>query len=301
MKYLKKIKNILVVIVGFNSYLYGNIGIVRLYTRFPRFLPINVRIQHGWYQQITSFNEDLITDRPLMLVWSKRIAEIWKEKSNIPVEILGSPFILYRRMKNIVPKKDARGTVAFPHHSTKSTEAVYELEEYCKALHNLPEDYKPITVCLHYMDFDNQSPLYKKNGFKVVTAGKSHIWGFKFVNSFYNILSQHKYSTSNNIGSYTFYSVEMGIPFFISGKEGSTKLRQNQKKLSTNTVFEKSEFMGELLPLFSKICKTISSEQRRIVLDEVGINDAISPKDLRQLFFKNMTLSKIIGRVNKNK
>jgi hypothetical protein len=236
-----------------------------------------------------------------MLVWSKRMAEIWKARSEKPVVILGSPFVLYRRMKNILLRKDAKGTVVFPHHSTKSTQAEYELEEYCKALHSLPEDFKPVTVCLYYMDMPLQGPIFERNGFRVVTAGRPQWTGFRFVNRFYDILSKHQYSTSNLIGSYTFYAVEMGIPFFLSGKETTIKLRPGQKKLTSDTVFKNSDFMENLMRIFYGITRSISEEQRKVVLDEVGINDNLSPRELRRLFIKNLTPARIIGKVHKLK
>jgi hypothetical protein len=236
-----------------------------------------------------------------MLVWSKRIAELWKEKSVKPVEILGAPFVLYRRIKNITIKAEACGTVVFPHHSTKSHEIEYEIDEYCRTLHDLPVEYKPVTVCLYYMDFDSQSPIFKKHGFNVVTVGKPRWWGFRFVKRFYDILSKHRYCTSNAIGSYTFYSVEMGIPFFLSGSGSVIKLRPGQKKFDPNTIFPNEVFLENLILLFSEIRTTISDEQRKIVLDEVGVNDAISPERLRHLFFKNISISKIIGKVDKIK
>ena len=52
-----------------------------------------------------------------------------------------------------------------------------------------------------------------EKGFDVVTAG--HKFDKKFVNRFYEILSNHKYATSNAYGSHVPYSIEMGLPFFI--------------------------------------------------------------------------------------
>ncbi len=58
--------------------------------------------------------------------------------------------------------------------------------------------------------------IFISKGYKVVTAGNPH--DNTYTQKFYAILKNYKYTMSNLIGSYTFYSVEMGIPFSLYGR-----------------------------------------------------------------------------------
>ncbi len=268
-------------ILGETSGNYGHDTILRICTKYPKYLPLNARIQHGWYtEEIPELKKKNLS---LMLTWNKRIARKWEEQSNIPVYVLGAPFILYRRMKKIRIKNKAEGTVAFPHHSTKNVSVKYNIHEYCRVLSSLPKNLKPITICLHYRDFENQASYYKNYGFSVVTAGESRQGETGFVDKFYEILSNHCYSTSNAIGSYTFYAIEIGIPFSLYGPGSVARNRKDN-----NNIINKGNFYEKAKDIFEGINTKISSEQRQFVLEEVGIDDTINPKDLRRIFLKRL-------------
>jgi len=203
---------------------------------------------------------------------------------NARVEILGSPFVIYRRKKGIEISPAAKGTVVFPAHCTRNHIQQFDVLKYCDELSRLPNRLKPLTICLHYMDVDTLGPLFEKFGYSVVTAGKSHQGGTGFVDSFYEILSQHRYSTSNEIGSYAFYSVEMGVPFFMYGPESVTAWRHN------NNQYNPSDLLEKVREMFREFKTEISDEQHKFVLDEVGINDAVTPKELRSILLKRLFL-----------
>lgn len=199
--------------------IYGFYAIIREYACSPATLPLLCRYEHGWNPLTEPNPYDLLTDQPLMLVFSRRRLQAWNEKSSIPAAILGAPFVHYRKLKHIEKDIAANGTVAFPAHSTPLMDAVFDIDEYCKLLKSLPIEFHPITICLHAHDLERKKDLiYKKFGFNVVNAGPIWVPGFEYVEKFYEILGSHKYATSNQVGSYSFYAVEMSIPFFIFGE-----------------------------------------------------------------------------------
>ncbi len=286
----KLIINLFKKIFGEPSGNYGHDVILREYVGLPRWFPINACIQHGGY---LGENPDLKKKTPLYLVWNKRIANQSGNQINARVEILGSPFVIYRRKKGIEISPAAKGTVVFPAHSSHSVIQQFDVLKYCEELSRLPNLFKPLTICLHYIDVDTLGPLFEKYGYSVVTAGKSRQGGTGFVDSFYKILSQHRYSTSNDIGSYTFYSVEMGVPFFVYGPESVAVLRHN------NNQYNQSDLLEKVREMFREFKTEISDEQYKFVLDEVGINDAVTPKELRSILVKRallMELPKYPGR-----
>ncbi len=270
-------------VFGRTSENYGHDHILKEYTGYPEFLPLNAQIQHGWYGlEIPDFKK--IRKIPFMLVWNKRVAHLWMKNTSKPVFVLGAPFVLYREMHNIKQKSDAKGTVAFPDHSTPGSTVVFDVKKYCDDLKKLPEKLQPVTICLHFRDMDRLAPIFSENGFKVVTAGNSRQGGDGFVRHYYEILSSHKYSCSNIIGSFTFYSVDMGIPFFIYGD--SPQSMNNSK----GVIAEVDELRTEIGRKFLDIHDEPTLEQRELVSFEVGFRDRISARFLKYFFIKRFFL-----------
>lgn len=276
MRILRKTGRAVIDTIGAPSGNYGHDWIIRRYLRWPSLIPLNVRIQHGWYANFLPTTSDLRVDQPMMLVWSNRIAEEWYRLTGRPVRVLGSPFIHFRKMMGIVQDPSARGTVVFPQHSTRNTETRHDVEAYCYDLNQLPEEYRPITICLHFHDWDRLEPLFRRYGYtNIVSAGKSRRPKAQFAHDFYRILAQHRYATSNDIMTGTFYAIEMGIPFFIYGPHSSTHLRK------TGEEIDRPEFVERIIDLFRGPSTAISSEQTQLVQSELGIGDAVPADELR--------------------
>ena len=272
--------------MNWNS-IYGFNAIIREYASYPSTLPLFCRYEHGWNYLTESDAYDLLTDKPLMLVWSRRRLQAWNEKSSIPAAIVGAPFIHYRKLKQIEKDSAANGTVAFPAHATPLIDAVFDIDEYCKQLKSLPIEFHPITICLHQHDLERKKDeIYKKYGFNVVTAGPIWVLGFEFVKKFYEILRSHKYATSNQVGSYSFYAVEMGIPFFIFGELANMKNNGEPLRPAKYNYLDYPVgiFATEMFPGPTQV---ISEEQKNFVEEELGVHDCLSGIELRQLLVES--------------
>ena len=92
---------------------YGHGSILREYIKYPFFLPVNVQIQHGWYSNAIPDIAKLYRI-PVMLTWSRRMAEEWKRHSTKPVYVLGAPFVHYRRMHQIEKNPRHGAPLCFP-------------------------------------------------------------------------------------------------------------------------------------------------------------------------------------------
>lgn len=74
---------------------------------------------------------------------------------------------------------------------------------------DLPAHLQPVTICLHAHDLGKgRDAPFTKAGFPVVTAGDPT--DDAFPDRRYDLLRRHRFSASNSVGSYTFYSIEMG-------------------------------------------------------------------------------------------
>jgi hypothetical protein len=259
--------------------------IIRLMSGFPEDKPLPCRYEHGHSPFDDKPVNDLKSKKRLMLVYNKRRLETWQRYSKKPAFIIGSPFVQYRRLQNICKAEDACGTVVFPMHSTPKEEGVFDRQEYCRQLKELPAEFHPLKLCLHEHDFVlGFDKVYREQGFEVVTAGVRETPDF--VDKFYEILRRCRYATSNAFGSYVFYAVEMGIPFFIYGP--STSIRYTDKKHSYERVKQEGEFGTFIEDLFSTYPEVEITEEQRIVVErEVGIKDAIGREALYSLLLEN--------------
>ena len=262
---------------------YSNNKIIRVLTGFPQNIPLPCRFEHGNTPLNGKPVNDLKKMKRLLLFYNKRRAEIWQKYSKKQAVIIGSPFVQYRRLKNICRVENPAGTIAYPLHSTQKEISVFDRQEYCEKLEQLPQEFRPIKICIHEHDFlRGFDKIYEKHGFEVVTAGVRE--EPDFVDKFYEILRQFKYATSNAFGSYLFYAVDMDIPFFIYGHKPSIK-HLNKKGVSDSTFdfidLKCGDYIENLFNTYPNV--KITEEQRLAVEEEVGIKDAIDPKELYEL------------------
>ncbi len=268
---------------------YGFNIILKQYAKFPRFLPLPCHFEHGWTAFPNALVTDLETQKPLMLVFSKRRKQAWQSTSSVPVAIIGSPFSHYKDFKKISKKSDAKGTVVFPSHSTPELYAEYDVQEYCNILKKFPPEFQPVTICLFWLDFvSNIADIYRRAGFTVVTAGSRISNSLDFAKNFYEILSDHKYSSSNEVGSYTFNSVDIGIPFFLSGDipiviNRFGKDRNIGKKVKL-VDFKYGKIATDLFD--TGPIKEISDKQSKFVMHEIGASDHLDKQEMNKLLWK---------------
>ena len=105
-------------------------------------------------------------------------------------------------------------------------------------------------------------------------------------------MKKHKYSTSNLIGSYILYSVEMGIPFFLYGEKATLHDLKNPLRPKRKSINPKVEALFKVPP--HKVEK-ITIKQKKFIESEAGVNDCINPRELRKILLKTF-FSKCIFR-----
>lgn len=269
------------------EFIYGLNKLIREHTGFPQWIELPCEYEHGISVYYYPLKSKYRNKKPVILAYNKMSEKVWKKHSRKPIFILGSPFVHFRRDKQIEMKQDAQGTVAFPSHSTDLIDAEFDINEYCNELLNLPPEFHPVTICLHWDDIlKGKNKVFETYGFAVKSAGD--IYSPEFCRNFYDILSSHKYSTSNQVGSYTFYAVEMGIPFFIIGKlpvlinhGGDPNVPENEYCILEE---EHSKYVHELFN--TGPVKSILEEQKKLTDQTVGVNDCMEGRELGKILLK---------------
>jgi hypothetical protein len=196
--------------------LYGFGLQISRYGFYPYFLPLCVYTDHGpgYYDEIPKHEKETLA--PIKLYHSRKSVDLWPATRANEAACMYSPFAYCRRRNNISLSDKADGTIAFPAHSTPSIDDVTGYADYIASLKSLPQRFHPITVCLHMHDINKGLHIaFLEAGFSVETAGNSS--NQEFIANFYTIISRFKYSTSSVAGSYLFYTIELGMPFFLHG------------------------------------------------------------------------------------
>ena len=260
------------------------------YAYYPKSWPLFTFMDHGMALSDRVTPHEIENNAPLIFKFSPRTVALYRKASRKPVYTVVNPYIHYRRSRKITVSGAAKGTIFFVAHSTSDIDDLTDWEEYIRQLKQIPEQFHPIDVCLHPTDMDKGlDRIFEQHGYKVFTAGDltSHLYTVNF----YDILRNYRYSMSNILGSYFFYSVEMGIPFSFYGEEPKyfNKADHNIEK-GNYTSYREFETFKKAKSLFSGFHATISGEQAAFVKYELGIQDTISRGKACWLVYKALFL-----------
>lgn len=257
---------------------YGIGKYIRKYGFYPDFLPLYVSAAHGIYSADTPPSCDTIWSSKYHFILSPRFKMLYEKsfKEKI-VHVYYSTNVYYRKRNRIIIDEKANGTLAFPFHNAEEFDYDLDFESYIKELKDLPQEFQPVEICLHYRDIlKGYHEIYQNNGFKVHTAGNAY--DDSFIKRFYSLIRNFKYTTSNNFTSSLFYSVEMGIPHFIYGSR-PVIFWENGNTHGKSGVYE-DYLHGELyintMKKFSYPDIEITDEKMKFVETELGLYDGIS-------------------------
>ena len=124
---------------------------------------------------------------------------------------------------------------------------------------------------------------------------------YNICDRFYSLLLRFRYSTSPNIGSHTFYSIEAGVPFFLLGsypeyhiKNSSTAkaaLPDGKRDLSDYGDPEDVENFLYLKQLLSVPGDEITEEQRKMVTGYLGCGSSISRLKASMVLWRELILN----------
>jgi len=255
------------------------------YAFYPKKFPLCSYVEHGisFYDKI--FKEETENDAPLILKYSPRLIDLYKKESIKPVYCIVNPYIHYRKKNKI-----AKGTLFFPGHSVSYIDDLTDWRYFISNLENIPEQFKPVDICLHPIDIrKGLGRMFSDKGYNVFSAGNEYC--NKYAENFYNILKGYKYSMSNLLGSYAFYSVEMGIPFSLFGEEPICYNNEDDKfEKGFFTSYKNGITYKKALSVFEGFNVEVSTEQKEFVDFELGINNTISRTKTSFLLYKALVI-----------
>ncbi len=274
---------------------------LREYTGYPEWMTLYAYSSHGVTYGSTGYPHEMNKKARAMFVFNEEHQEIYRKRSSKPCYVITMPFVWYRRHKGYNQMADARGSLAFPAHSDAQSRAEFNIDEYIDSFAALPGDFHPVCVSLHMNDIHRgYHRKFLERGIPVYTAG--HYEDIRFVDRFYRLLCRFKYTTSNCMGSYAYYSTEMGIPFSLVGKNDVVWVNESDPGLGQGEVFSSfcSDYYGndmgtyyrKEMAVFSGLNTVISERQKDFVRHVMGIDRGLSREELRDVLWKCALSSK---------
>lgn len=188
--------------------------------RYPRFLPLFIMTEHG-------INFDKLFDKEIMksklygltfFTWNS--STLYENRTIRNPKFIGQihPWVVYKEKNRLKISPKRAGTVFFPFHTVPGIiskgqddkESVRFLEEM-----NL---HKPITVCLHWLDYQTERRVYfEDHGFTVTYAG--HPNQSNFMDGFFKLVEDKKEAIVEGWSSAVPYLTDLGIPTRIINRE----------------------------------------------------------------------------------
>jgi hypothetical protein len=268
--------------------------IYKKYSGFPLKLPLPVHVQHGW--TIIVGEHDAREQASENWYWSRWLENKYKEQfENITTRAVGSPFLYLLKLLDYreLPISQRQGSIVFPCHSSPLVDVNCDYEEYAARLDKLPDQYKPITICMYYIDLKKgYDRAFRQKGFSIVTNGsrESNSLGKQsFLENFVENTQNKLYAFSNQLGSALFFSTEMGLTSYYFGPEINVDRSRSPffKDININQVLEWEEQYAE----YFKFPNCDKSKQKAIVSRELGSDCMLSPSQMRKVLWRS-TLNK---------
>ena len=226
---------------------------------------------------------------PFLLLKSKLQSAVFSNYCDKSSWIIGSANyyavrLIQDELKDI--QSDAKGTLILPVHSTHHLTNNYDCDDFVGYLKDLPDKFKPITICLGWRDIQLKMHYqYIKHGFECTTAG--HMYDKDFLFRLVKILAAHKFAITNDIGTSAFYSAAMDLPVILYRQEIETNPAKSDQQ---DYLVQESKFMS-YLPIVERFIETcinpddqMIQQQKHIAELILGYEDLKEPDELRDLF-----------------
>jgi len=199
---------------------YGIDTVLKQYAGLPLSYALKVVVPHG--PDLTKGNVwEGEAKAPVPVVWCypPYRERAYVSRTNKKVILSASPFVYVVEMLKKQSRPPRRGTIFFPAHSTHWHTSHMDFDRLAEELIRLEDEYKPITVCMYWRDFNLGRHIpFQERGLPIVSAG--HIYDSDFLYRFYHLCSMHRYAAGNDLGSNIFYSVKAGCSYFHFDKVG---------------------------------------------------------------------------------
>lgn len=271
---------------------YGHAYVMKSYAGYPLEKSILATFPHGIYFRDNALPlSELNCEFSSALCFPPYITSLWRKKAKKKKAIPFASPVHYalRQFSNETPLSERRGSLFLPKHSTAIVDVSFDFNAVLDELDALPDEFKPVTVCIHWQDIVNGlHTQFLERGFTVVTAG--HFTDYNYMFRWLHLVTRHRLLIGCGLGSATFYSVMAGVPFYFLKEDVSVRELSQQQRF---TAADDKQYtpaankrMQEMTDLFSVVSDEISDEQRALVEQYTQAKLVMSPKALNVFLHK---------------
>lgn len=265
---------------------------LRIWTKYPKVLPLFVEADHGTGLLSQLFPRDFESQAEVYFTWHPKKEQRYKNFADKKVIRIMHPWVPYRRMLGITRSEKPEGTLVFFTHGTTAVKwEGHDTEEYFEKLRGLPDKFQPVVLCLHMSDI--KAGLHKelrRHGFPIVTAGNT--LSTNFVDRFYDLVKNYSYATSQAWGSQVAYCIELGVPYFFLG-ERPKLINFADKNLPMGVVPQywdsyHEEYVKKSEALFRLPIDTVTDEQRAFVETLLGLDSRLNRWQVSRILWREL-------------
>ena len=254
----------------------------RAWAHFPNFLPLYICSDHGVHWESKCWPNETQSPYKVYFTWNKKKNDLMKRVHQKKSCHVPHPWVFYRKKYFKLPQTQRRGTLVYFPHSNDTTSPVFDdLDRYINGLKSLPDKYQPVVICLSYADVEKgEHKKLRKYNIPLVTAGAMR--SQDFVNRFYSLLGNFRFSSSANIGSHTYYAIEAGVSFLLYGEypeyliKGSIAVPDGRLNLQDYGDNDDIAEFTRMKILFSAENDQVTTEQYAIVSKYLGLDSGMT-------------------------
>ena len=263
---------------------------------YPKFLPLFFSSDH-YVDMLTSYRENEANPTyPLYLTWNKEKCSKLRNDYSVDAIHVQHPWISYRRKKFSVRNKESNGTLLFWPHSSQHLNVQLDMEKVKQSLSAIPEKYKPISICISAHDIQlGLLPKIRTLNYPIYTVG--NVQDQRFVDRFYTLVNNFRFSAGFFPGSHVYYLHEFGIPYLAfdysvvtMSSHGSSAVADGVFDLLAKDYPEEHErkIFDDWYARMREFCDEVSDDQMTFALKQLGFDSDITDIELRKKVYKQL-------------
>jgi hypothetical protein len=239
--------------------------------RYPRFLPLCISTEHGvcFTSEYDRAIQKIKFKGLMFFTWNSRT--IIENMGAASPKFVGQihPWVIFKEQNDLKIDSERSGTLFFPYHTVPGIRSEGEDDERSVRFLEDEKVIKPVTVCLHWNDFESRRRKYfEDNGFLVTYVGNPN--SDDFMMNFFDLVKDKKYAVVEGWSSAVSFLIDLGIPTIMLHREISA---YSDGGPQNDWGFSNSEFRNEykdVFNLFKNQVESPTSEQLLFVQKLLG-------------------------------
>lgn len=266
----------------------------RIWSGFPRFLPLAVCSPHGAYGGTKLLPSEIDGRADVFFGWPETLVRRRQNDHGLPSFVVPHPWPNYRkRTFGALPPERQGVLYFFPHSNAHYRPSFRDLDGLKCELSQIDEKLGPVSICLSFHDV--RAGLHhdlETWGFPLVTAG--HTADQRFVDRFYGLIYGVSHTAGSHVGSHSYYSIEAGVPHFLTQSRntfvGTGVEQEDQKVAALSDYFYEADlpYVHQFFLSLEEIVSEPTEYQKEFVANILAVGQGLSPEAARKILWTQL-------------